>query len=237
MAANLPSATRLNRAIINDEVGTVRRLLEQGVSVNTPGEPTVLMEEGLPRFTPLLTVASAVGEGNMYWDPPSREIVRMIVGAPDVTIDSLNEIEPVTRESPLLMALRKNNRVFLEEILKLPNVPLLDIAAVNIDDMARRRPATVAWFRNKIEENMEKLREKIKEKATDLTNAQRMFANTNFLVGPDSVVASYLTGIKGKSVKQQQDMLRQTARQHGVRGATRRSHKRKLTRRVRKNRK
>jgi hypothetical protein len=74
-------------------------------------------------------------------------------------------------------------------------------------------------------------------KAKDVRNTRVMGARTGIPEDIEAKVGSFLTGIEGRSSKQQQDMLRQTARQHGVRGAKRRTRKRNLTRRARKSRK
>jgi len=74
------------------------------------------------------------------------------------------------------------------------------------------------------------------ERGRDVRNARTMAARTNLPHGPESIVASYLSGIKGKNAAQQGDILKEQA---GVEGPApnRKGYSGGKTRRHRRSRK
>jgi hypothetical protein len=73
----------------------------------------------------------------------------------------------------------------------------------------------------------------LKEKAGEVRNTRLMGVYSGLPEGPESVVASYLTGIDKKSTVQQQSEIREKAKEFGLKGARRRKTRRK-TRRTKK---
>jgi len=95
------------------------------------------------------------------------------------------------------------------------------------------------WDREVLKEVMPAIVEasKVKEHAGDVRNTRLMGVYSGLPEGPESVVASYLTGIDKKSTVQQQAELREKAKEFGIKGAGRRTRRQKTRRKTRRTKK
>jgi len=95
------------------------------------------------------------------------------------------------------------------------------------------------WDREVFKEVMPAIVEasKVKERAADVRNTRLMGVYSGLPEGPESVVASYLTGIDKKSTVQQQAELGEKAKQFGLKGGRRRKTRRKTSRKTRRTKK
>ena len=77
----------------------------------------------------------------------------------------------------------------------------------------------------------------LKEKAGEVRNTRLMGMYSGLPEGPESVVGSYLSGIDKKSTVQQQSEIREKAKEFGIKGAGRRTRRRKTSRKTRRTKK
>jgi hypothetical protein len=199
----------LVRSIMNDDVETARQLIEAGTDVKTPATE----HWGLRQFHYSVPLVSVANSDNI-------EMIRLFLTAPGVDLNSLSQVRS-GRRTPLLTAIGSGNTLFLDEVsTRFPG-------AINVIIEASRHtqvhPKSATW-----------IQAHIVRRAKDVRNTRLMGARTGIPEDIEAKVGSFLTGIEGRSSKQQQDMLRQEARAHNIEGARRRKTRRTRRRGTRK---